>query len=340
MGGVASKYKKLYNNNDTKKNQKKSVNNRRYTNKHKSGFQMEQDIEDLKERFERIKKLITTVLKKKGVNSYNANSYKDSDDETKKQILIYIMLDAKLPNTVRTLKDKHYYYRSIMNLISIIKKDSIDDIEDHIDYIDNKIQNVKYKRIINDLIHSLQNVIDKKRIKEEAEQMKKEKEEKEKEKKEKEKKEKEEKEKKEKEEKEKEEKEKEEKEKEEKEEEQKKREVRKAVEQGNNLYNVLNVSKTASRDEITRAYRKIARSEHPNKGGDPEKFKMAKNAYDILYDIKSRQLYDKLYSEPQANTETNANGKTNSKYDLDADEIKWLAEFMDKNPDMKVNRSK
>ena len=236
MGGVASKYKKLYNNNDTKKNQKKSVNNRRYTNKHTSGFQMEQYIEDLKERFERIKKLITTVLKKKGVNSYNANSYKDSDDETKKQILIYIMLDAKLPNTVRTLKDKHYYYRSIMNLISIIKKDSIDDIEDHIDYIDNKIQNVKYiidKRIINDLINSLQNVIDKKRIKEEAEQMKKEKEKKEKE----------------------------EKEKEEKEEDQKKREVRKA-------------------------------------------------------------------------------GKTNSKYDLDADEIKWLAEFMDKNPDMKVNRSK
>ena len=264
MGGVASKYKKLYNNNDTKKNQKKSVNNRRYTNKHKSGFQMEQDIEDLKERFERIKKLITTVLKKKGVNSYNANSYKDSDDETKKQILIYIMLDAKLPNTVRTLKDKHYYYRSIMNLISIIKKDSIDDIEDHIDYIDNKIQNVKYKRIINDLINSLQNVIDKKRIKEKREKEKKE---------------------------------------EEEEEEEENEDEENEDEENEDEEN----------------------EDEENEDEEEEENKNKKKARKALARTKTKK---------------NVNGKTNSKYDLDADEIKWLADFIDKNQDMKVNRSK
>jgi DnaJ family protein A protein 2 len=55
---------------------------------------------------------------------------------------------------------------------------------------------------------------------------------------------------------------------------------------------VLGVSKTASQDEIKKAFRKIALKEHPDKGGDPEKFKAAQAAYDVLGDERKRAAYD------------------------------------------------
>lgn len=57
-------------------------------------------------------------------------------------------------------------------------------------------------------------------------------------------------------------------------------------------YTVLNVAKSASDDEIKKAFRKLALKEHPDKGGDPEKFKEIQSAYEILYDTEKRKMYD------------------------------------------------
>jgi len=57
-------------------------------------------------------------------------------------------------------------------------------------------------------------------------------------------------------------------------------------------YNELGVSKTASQDEIKKAYRKLALKNHPDKGGDEEKFKIITSAYEILGDPEKREMYN------------------------------------------------
>ena len=48
-------------------------------------------------------------------------------------------------------------------------------------------------------------------------------------------------------------------------------------------YDILGVSKTATADEIKRAYRKLAVKYHPDKeGGDEAKFKELGEAYEVL----------------------------------------------------------
>lgn len=66
-------------------------------------------------------------------------------------------------------------------------------------------------------------------------------------------------------------------------------------------YKILGVDKSASQEEIKKAYRKLALKYHPdkNKGNKEaeEKFKEATEAYDVLYDSEKRKKYDMYGSE-------------------------------------------
>lgn len=59
------------------------------------------------------------------------------------------------------------------------------------------------------------------------------------------------------------------------------------------LYAKLGITdQKADLKEIRKAYRKLARQHHPDRGGDPEKFKDIQNAYDVLSDPEKRKAYD------------------------------------------------
>ncbi len=57
-------------------------------------------------------------------------------------------------------------------------------------------------------------------------------------------------------------------------------------------YKTLGVPRTATQDEIKKAFRKLARTHHPDAGGDEAKFKEINEAYEVLSDEKKRDLYD------------------------------------------------
>ena len=64
------------------------------------------------------------------------------------------------------------------------------------------------------------------------------------------------------------------------------------------LYGVLGVSRSASADEIKKAYRKLAMEFHPDRNPDnpkaEEKFKEVSEAYAVLSDADKRRQYDQF----------------------------------------------
>ncbi len=62
-----------------------------------------------------------------------------------------------------------------------------------------------------------------------------------------------------------------------------------------NYYDILGVPKTATQDEIKKAFRKKAHELHPDKStGDEKKFKEANEAYQVLSDTQKRAQYDQF----------------------------------------------
>jgi molecular chaperone DnaJ len=60
-------------------------------------------------------------------------------------------------------------------------------------------------------------------------------------------------------------------------------------------YQTLGISKSASPDEVKKAFRKLAHQHHPDKhGGSDAKFKEINEAYQVLSDSQKRQQYDQF----------------------------------------------
>ena len=69
---------------------------------------------------------------------------------------------------------------------------------------------------------------------------------------------------------------------------------------GTDYYQILEVSRGASADDIRRAYKKLSRQFHPDRNPDDasaaSRFKEVQEAYSVLSDNETRQQYDRFGS--------------------------------------------
>eukprot|EP00850_Spirogloea_muscicola_P015105 SM000113S24061 [mRNA] locus=s113:188853:191297:- [translate_table: standard] len=81
------------------------------------------------------------------------------------------------------------------------------------------------------------------------------------------------------------------------------------------FYDVLGVPKNATTDDLKKAYRKAAIKNHPDKGGDPEKFKELSQAYEVLSDAEKREIYDQ-YGEDALKEGMGGGGGMHNPFDI------------------------
>ncbi|CAJ1419535.1 unnamed protein product [Effrenium voratum] len=63
------------------------------------------------------------------------------------------------------------------------------------------------------------------------------------------------------------------------------------------FYTLLDTNKNASEADIKKAYKRVALKTHPDRGGDPEKFRAITRAYEVLSDAEQRARYDRFGEE-------------------------------------------
>lgn len=81
-------------------------------------------------------------------------------------------------------------------------------------------------------------------------------------------------------------------------------------------YEILGVKRDATDADLKKAWRKIRAKHHPDKGGDEDLFKEAKDAYEILSDPRKRTAYDQF-----GTADMNSGFTTGSTRDINLDEI-------------------
>ena len=105
-------------------------------------------------------------------------------------------------------------------------------------------------------------------------------------------------------------------------------------------YDILGVSKSASEDDIKRAYRKLARKYHPDLNKDnpkeaEEKFKEVNEAYHVLSDADKRAQYDQMLSsrrpraaEPDTADSVDSDRAVSTGRDLTSAVLTWVTSLI------------
>ena len=85
-----------------------------------------------------------------------------------------------------------------------------------------------------------------------------------------------------------------------------------------NFYEILEVSKEATKDEIKKSFRNLAKKYHPDTNVNDktlsEKFQLINEAYGVLSDDKSRQEYDEKIFKSKEHSRNNTDNKKGSTY--------------------------
>ena len=94
------------------------------------------------------------------------------------------------------------------------------------------------------------------------------------------------------------------------------------------FYEVLGVSKTATYDEIRKAYRKQAKVKHPDKGGSEEAFQELQQAYEVLSDPNKKGIYDIYGYEGLSNGILTPAGELKGCYKYSGNGLEIFEKFM------------